>query len=182
MKYYKKIVGKRLYLSPINLDDEENYIKWMNDKPVASNYGQYSLIVASKNDMKWLIEPGNGVQRYAIVHLEGDVLIGSISLHDINLINRTAFIGIFIGEEEHRSKGYGAEAIRLIIEYGFKTMNLNNIMLSVHEDNYAGISCYKKVGFREAGRRREGVFKDGKYVDVLYMDILAREFEGKHNG
>jgi RimJ/RimL family protein N-acetyltransferase len=89
-----------------------------------------------------------------------------------------AFIGIFIGEDEQRSKGYGAEAIRLILGYGFKTMNLNNIMLSVHEDNYAGIACYKKAGFREAGRRREWVFKDGKYIDVIYMDILAREFEG----
>jgi hypothetical protein len=38
MKYYKKIVGKRLYLSPINIDDAENYIKWMNDKDVASNF------------------------------------------------------------------------------------------------------------------------------------------------
>jgi RimJ/RimL family protein N-acetyltransferase len=105
-------------------------------------------------------------------------LIGSISLHDINHVNRTAFIGIFIGEEEQRSKGYSTEAIRLVLEYGFKTMNLNSILLSVHEDNYAGVACYKKVGFREAGRRREGVFKDGKYIDVIYMDILAREFEG----
>jgi RimJ/RimL family protein N-acetyltransferase len=179
MKYYKKIIGKRLYLSPINIEDAESYIKWMNDKAVASDYPQYSLVVSSKNDMKWLFEPGSGVQRYAIVLLDGDVLIGSISLHDINHLNRTAFIGIFIGDEEHRNKGNGTEAIRLILEYGFKTMNLNNIMLSVHEDNYAGIFCYKKVGFREAGRRREWVFKDGKYIDVIYMDMLARELMGK---
>lgn len=178
MKYFKKMIGNRLYLTPINIEDAEKYIKWMNDDAVASNYSQYSLIVTSKSDMKWLFEPGNGVHRYAIVLLDGDELIGSISLHDINHVNRTAFIGIFIGEEEHRGKGYGAEAIRLILEYGFKTMNLNNIMLSVHEDNFAGITCYKKVGFREAGRRREWVFKDGKYMDVIYMDILAREFRG----
>lgn len=178
MKYYKKIIGKRLYLSPANFDDAENYIKWMNDMVVARNYAQYSSVISSKSDMKWFFEPESGVQRYAIVILDGDVLIGSISLHDINHLNRTAFIGIFIGEEENRSKGYGADAIRLILEYGFKTMNLNNIMLSVHADNSAGISCYEKVGFRETGRRREWVFKDGKYVDVIYMDILAREFNG----
>ena len=51
-------------------------------------------------------------------------------------------------------------------------------MLSVHADNHAGISCYKKVGFKEAGRRREWVYKNGKYLDKIYMDILAREFEG----
>lgn len=82
MKYFKKMIGKRLHLSPINIDDAENYIKWMNDEAVASNYGQYSLVVTSKNDMKWLFEPGSGVHRYAIVLLDGDVLIGSISLHD----------------------------------------------------------------------------------------------------
>lgn len=99
MKYYKKMIGKHLYLSPINIDDAENYIKWMNDKAVASNYGQYSLVTTSKSDMKWLFEPGSGVHRYAIVLLDGDEMIGSISLHDINHTNRTAFIGIFIGEE-----------------------------------------------------------------------------------
>jgi len=49
-------------------------------------------------------------------------------------------------------------------------------MLSVHADNYAGISCYKKVGFREAGRRRDWIFKNGKYIDCIYMDILESEF------
>jgi RimJ/RimL family protein N-acetyltransferase len=89
MKYYKKIIGNRVYLSPINSDDSESYIKWMNEKAVASNYGQYSLIVSSVSDMKWLFDPGSGAHRYAIVLLDGDVLIGSISLHDINHFSRT---------------------------------------------------------------------------------------------
>lgn len=176
MKYYKKVIGNRLYFSPINTDDSENFIKWLNDKSVAKNFGQYSCLVSSKADLKWLFEPADGVHRYAIILLDGDVLIGSISLHNINHLNRNAFIGIFICEEE-QGKGYGTEAVRLILDYGFNTMNLNNIMLSVHADNYAGITAYKKAGFRETGRRREWVFKDGKYVDVIYMDILSREFK-----
>lgn len=178
MTSYKKMIGKRLYLAPIDIDDAPFYLKWMNDEAVAKNYGQYTALVSSASDLKWLFEPDRGVHRYGIVPLDGDVLIGSVSLHDIHPLNRTAFMGIFIGEAAYRGRGYGAEAIRLILEYGFKTMNLNNIMLSVHADNAAGISCYKKVGFREASRRREWVFKDGKYVDVMYMDLLAREFEG----
>lgn len=179
MSYYKKMVGDRLYLSPVNGDDAGRYLKWLNDKAVAGEYAQYTNLVATKEDLQWLFEPARGVQRYAIVLLEGDVLIGGISLHDINHLNRTAFFGIFIGEEEFRGRGYGEEAVRLLLGYGFRTMNLNNIMLSVHEDNQAGIACYRKLGFREAGRRREWVFKDGRYVDVIYMDLLAREFEGE---
>ena len=176
MKYYKKCTGKCVYLSHVNENDAETYIKWMNDKAVASNYGQYSWLVSSERDLKWLFEPGEDVHRYAILLLDGDILIGSVSLHDINLVNRNAFIGIFIGEEEYRNKGYGLEAVRLILEYGFKTMNLHNIMLSVHADNAGAIACYMKAGFRETGRRHEWVFKDGRYVDVLYMGILEDEF------
>lgn len=177
MKYYKKMLGKRLYLSPINTDEVDSYLKWMNDEPVAANFGEYNQLVSSKNDLKWIYEPRSDMHRYAMVLLDGDVLIGSISLHNIDHLNRNAFIGIFIGEEEHRGKGYGAEAIRLILNYGFKTMNLHNIMLTVHADNDPGIACYKSVGFQEVGRLREWVFKDGKYIDKLFMSIMENEFE-----
>ncbi|MCL2046023.1 MAG: GNAT family N-acetyltransferase [Oscillospiraceae bacterium] len=138
MKYYKKIVGERMYLSPVSADDADIYIKWMNET-VAQNFGQYPLVVSSKNDLKWLYEPPSDMQCYAIVLFDGDVMIGSISIHNIDHLNRNAFIGIFIGEEELRNKGYGAEAIQLILAYGFKTLNLHNVMLSVHEDNVEGI-------------------------------------------
>ena len=179
MKYYKKIVGKRLYLSPINPEEVDTYLKWMNeDQTLAVNFGQYPLMVSSKNDLNWLYEPPKNMHRYAIVLLENDALIGSISLHNIDHLNRNAYIGIFIGGEENRNNGYGAEAIRLILDYGFNTMNLHSINLTVHVDNYAGILCYKKVGFREVGRLPEVLFIDGKYVDKIYMSILESEFKG----
>ncbi len=179
MHYFRKIVGERLYLSPFDADDVEIYTKWaqwMNDRTVADYYGGYHKLV-SLASAKTTLDELRGY-RFAMVLLDGDLLIGHISLHDIDHINRNAFLGIFIGEEEHRNKGYGAEAIRLVLGYAFKTLNLHNIMLSVHADNDAAINCYKKVGFQEAARRREGIFKDGKYIDKMYMDILAREFEG----
>ena len=178
MCYFRKIIGERLYLSPVcaSDDDAANYTKWMNDKAVAGYFGQYHHVVSSKSDLKWIYEPGSDMQRYAMVLLEGDVLIGSISIHNIDHLNRNAFIGIFIGEEEHRGKGYGAEAIRLLLKYGFDTLNLHNIMLTVTTDNAAGIACYTKLGFREVGRLPEWVFKDGRYVDKIYMGILARDF------
>ena len=179
MRYFRKFVGKYLYLSPVSdhEDDIESYIKWMNNRDAAMNFGQYHCVVSSKNDLKWLYEPPSDMQRYAMVLHGSDVLIGSISIHNIDHLNRNAFIGIFIGEEEHRGKGYGTEAIHLLLEYGFKTLNLHSVMLTVHADNDAGIACYKKVGFRVVGRLPEYLFKDGQYIDKLYMCILDREFD-----
>ncbi len=176
MPYYRKLTGERVYLSPVSTEDAETYVRWMNDETVGLYFGQNINVVASKDDLKWLYEPPNDIQRYGIVLLESDVLIGAISLQNINHINRNAFIGIFIGEIENRCKGYGAEAIRLLLNYGYNTLNLNNIMLSVQADNEVAIACYKKVGFREVGRRSEWIFKNGKYVDNVYMEMLARNF------
>ena len=87
---------------------------------------------------------------------------------------------IFIGEEENRSKGYGTEALKLLLDYGFNYLNLHSIMLCVMSFNERAIACYKKVGFKEAGRLRENYFLNGKYHDVVYMDILENEFEGEY--
>ena len=86
-------------------------------------------------------------------------------------------LGLFIGEAEQRGKGYGTEAIRLILDYGFNILNLHNVMLLVHADNTNGLMCYKKVGFKEVGRRREARIKGGCYIDLIYMDILSTEFK-----
>ncbi len=178
MRYYRKLVGERLYLSPVRADDgdEDKYLQWMNDRAVAENFNEYHRVVASRADLGWIYAPGEGMQRYAIVLLDGDELIGSISIHSIDHRNRNAFIGVFIGDAERRNKGYGAEAIRLLLAYGFRTLNLHNILLSVHADNAAAIACYRKVGFREVGRLPEWIFKDGRYVDKVYMGVLDREF------
>jgi RimJ/RimL family protein N-acetyltransferase len=179
MKYYRKILGERLYLSPINSDEVDAYLKWMNeDKTLTVNFGQYPLMVSSKSDLNWLYEPPKKMHRFAIVLLDNVVLIGSISLHNIYHLNRNAYIAIFIGDEEHRSKGYGTEAIRLILNYGFKTMNLHSINLTEYADNYGGIKCYEKAGFREVGRLPEVFFINRKYVDKIYMSILESEFRG----
>ena len=179
MSYYKKIVGERVYLSPVDPNEVELYLKWMNeDRTLAVNFHQFSQMVSSKNDLRWLYEPPKDMHRFAIVLLENDGLIGSISLHNIDHLNRNAFIGIFIGGEGYRGQGYGAEAIRLILKYGFHTMNLYSINLSVNANNPAGISCYKKVGFREVGRLPEALFVDGRYVDKIFMAVLEDEFDG----
>ena len=177
-KYFEKIPGERLFLSPINPDDCELYAKWFNDPAVMIGLGDYSSVFSLLGQRKYLEEKASNrvEQNYAIVLREGERLIGNISLRDVGQKDGTATLGLFIGEEADRGCGYGAEAIRLILGYGFDTLRLHNIQLKVFADNLNAIACYEKVGFKEFGRRREAKFIRGRYVDVVHMDILDREF------
>ena len=180
MKFYRKITGERLYLSPFSAGDEEIHAKWaewMNNRAVSEYFGGYHLMVTQESAKKTIGEFEG--YRFVIVLKENDELIGHISLHNIDHLNRNAFLGIFIGPDERRGKGYGTEAVRLILGFGFKTLNMHNIMLTVHADAAAAVACYKKAGFTEAGRLREWIYKDGKYVDKLYMGILCRDYAGR---
>ena len=180
MRYFRKMIGERVYLSPMNEDDAETYANWLNDRAVSENLGLYRDNISLASERSHLARMTAEGHNYAIVAIDGDALIGNTSLMEVHGVNRRATLGIFIGEASMRGKGYGAEAIRLLLRYGFDTLNLHNIMLNVNSDNAQAIACYKKAGFAEFGRRRESTYKDGRYVDTLYMEILEGEFRGKY--
>lgn len=177
MKYFKKLVGDRIYLSPRNSEDVEKFTEWMNDFQVTDYTGRSRAIMSLEGEKKYLEENLNPQATFAIVTLEKNKLIGTIGLEKINTINRSAVLGIFIGDKEYLSKGYGTEAIRLILDYGFNYMNLHSIKLELLSCNERALKCYKKCGFVETGRGRECVFLNGKYYDTISMDILASEFK-----
>lgn len=174
MRYFEKIKGDRLYLSPMNPDDVDIYTKWMNDKEVSENIGSYTKLFTLNSEKEWL--ENNKDYNFAIVLKNNHKLIGNISLMDINNINQTAILGIFIGEKENRNKGYGKESIKLLLNYGFNTLNLNNIMLTVYSFNERAIKTYEKIGFKKIGIRRNSIYRDNELYDVIYMDILKDEF------
>ncbi|HJJ12661.1 MAG TPA: GNAT family N-acetyltransferase [Clostridiaceae bacterium] len=93
---------------------------------------------------------------------------------------KNAVLGIFIGDEDFRNNGYGSEVIKLLLEYGFRYLNLHSIKLDLLSCNERAHKCYLKCGFKDAGRTRENVFVNGKYYDKLHMDILENEFEGDY--
>ncbi|MBU5453858.1 GNAT family N-acetyltransferase [Caproiciproducens sp. MSJ-32] len=175
MKYFKKLVGKNVYLSPINVEDAEIYTKWLNDFDVTDGVGNSTMILSVEYERDWIIKNSNQYQ-FAIVRLDNDKLIGNCSIHAINQIRQCAEVGLFIGDEENRNKGYGEEVLNLLLYYGFNYLNLNNIMLRVFSFNERAINCYKKVGFKEMGRRRQSYYLRGNYYDEVYMDILREEY------
>ena len=178
MKYFKKLVGDRIYLSPRSTEDVEKYTQWLNDFEVTDYIGRSEKIMSLEGEKKYLEENSNPEAVFSIVTLDEDKLIGSVGLELINHFNRKATLGIFIGDKDYQSKGYGTEAIRMILDYGFNYLNLHSINLQLMSFNERALKCYKKCGFKENGRTREDAFVNGNYYDTLIMDILEDEFEG----
>ena len=174
MKYFKKLVGKQVYLSPMCVDDAETYVKWLNDFEVTDGVGSSCRVTSLESEKEWLKHNSNQYQ-FAIVRLVDDTLIGNCGIHEVDQLRQCADVGLFIGDEENRNKGYGGEALNLLLDYCFDYLNLNNVLLKVFSFNERAINCYKKVGFKEIGRRRQSYYLKGKFHDEVYMDILRSE-------
>ena len=182
MSHYKKLVGAKCYLSPVSLEDAAKWTQWDNDLEVTIPLGDEAYTPYPAEKTRQIIEDVVRSQGhiFSIVDLETDELIGRCMLFDIDQVNRRAMLGIVIGEKDYWDKGYGQDATRLLLDYGFNLLNLNSIMLGTFSFNARAINCYKRVGFKEIGRRRQArIIGDEKY-DAVLMDILAEEFESEY--
>lgn len=113
---------------------------------------------------------------FAIMSRDGEH-VGNIGLHSIDNVNRRASLGIVIGEKSEWGKGLGSDALRTVLVYAFRELNLHKVSLRVFRNNERAIKSYERCGFSREGIEREQVFKDGKYHDLYVMSILDREFE-----
>lgn len=172
---FKKLIGKKCYLSPIDPEDSEIFTRWLNDQEVTDNLTLASLSVSLKKERE-ILERLAAEHNYSIIDAATDSIIGNCGFMDLDYLNRTAEIGIFIGEKSYWNKGYGSEAISLLIDYGFNKLDLHNIMLKVYAFNERAVRCYEKIGFRRIGRRRESVRRNRSVHHTLYMDILPKDF------
>ena len=176
MKYMKKLVGQKVYLSPFNMEDASLCTEWLNDFNTTDYVGHSSHVYTIDKEKERLEILSREEAFFEIITLNDDKPIGTITLSAIDHVDRIATLGILIGDKNSREKGFGTDAIKLILDYGFSYLNLNSINLTVLEFNQAAIKCYKKCGFKDAGRLRKSRFVNGKYYDQLKMDILAEEF------
>lgn len=178
MPYYRKLVGERCYLSPCSPEDGEKWAGWLNDLEVALPLGDEAYITygleRARRDVADTALGGGHV--FTIVDGATDTAIGRCVLFSVDAVNRSAMLGIFIGEKAYWGQGYGQEALNLLLDFAFNLLNLNSIMLGAFAFNERAIRCYHKVGFREIGRRRQARIIGGHKYDVVLMDILAEEF------
>ena len=176
--YFKKMIGKKCYLSPMDENDAEKFTAWLNDLEITEYLTLYPSIINVQSE-KALLENLSKEHNYSVIDKNTDELIGNCGLSNIDYINQTAEVGIFLGDKNFWAKGYGTEALNLLVDYGFKALNLHTIMLKVYSFNERAIKCYEKIGFKPIGRRRRAILRNKERYDIIYMDMIYEEYYDK---
>ena len=124
-----------------------------------------------------------GIDFLFLIHsLETDQMLGFVSLFGIDWNHGNAWVGIGLGEREYWGKGYGTDAMRVVLCYAFTELNLHRVTLGVFEYNPRAIRSYEKAGFVHEGRVRKELHKDGQRWDALEMGILRQEWRERVKG
>lgn len=166
----------RISLSPIRMADSGILYKWINDKDLVHFNNMYLPIIKESHD-QWFnnILQKNDLYIFGIRTILDDTLIGTCQLHSIDNLNQHAELQIRIGKIEQQSKGFGTEAVNLLIQFGWRELNLRKIYLYVFGDNQKAIKTYEKIGFIEEGILKEHFFIDGKFKDIKIMSIFNKK-------
>jgi RimJ/RimL family protein N-acetyltransferase len=171
--------GDLVALGPLRRESIPQYLRWMNDFATTRTLGVQPRPMTLEQETAWYEQAATNENehKFSIIERSSGRVVGNCGIFDVQLPHRRAEVGILIGEPDARGRGYGTEAMRLLVDYAFTAAGMHSLMLWVYEFNPAARRCYEKVGFREVGRRRESRWFNGRYWDEIAMDILASEFE-----
>ncbi len=144
-----------------------------------------SNLFSSKKIAEWIEkgqekDPPTGYH-FAIRTLADNRLIGFIGLDGDNFPRGEAFVGIGIGEREFWDKGYGTDAMKVILRYAFQEINVRRVVLDTFEYNSRAIRSYEKAGFVHEGRLRKYLWREGQRWDLIFMGILREEWQALNN-
>ena len=174
------IYGKRVRLRHVEREDLNQFVEWLNEPEVRQGLSMY-LPISHAEEEKWfesVLSSSRDEQPLAIEAQTGDgwKLIGDCGFFHLDWRNRSAELGIFIGDKSYWNQGYGTEVMRLLLRIGFTTLNLHRIYLRVYDNNPRAVRVYEKTGFVHEGRQRQAEFQDGHYLDLILMSVLRPEW------
>ena len=187
--------GERTRLRPVERADIQRFVKWFGDPEVREGLAMIAPI-GEQHEERWFDDNSKRPPAHQAWAIDAQTTaggtgfvtataeptwthIGSCGFHDIDWRNRSGEVGIAIGDKTQWNKGFGTDAMRTLVGWGFGELNLNRIALYVYDDNRRAIRCYEKVGFKVDGRLREADFHAGRYRDEIVMSILRSEWPDK---
>lgn len=176
--------SKRIELVPFESKHFEKFVEFRNSEESRNLLMPgipYPATVESVIERSKAKKDPKECGEFAIILNDTGEYIGNISYNNVDWKNRNCEIAIIIGEEKHRNKGYGTEALNLLLDFIFNELNLHRIELKVYDFNERAIKCYEKCGFKKEGLLREVTYKHGKYINEYVMAILKSDFIKQNN-
>lgn len=168
------LVGQKIYLRPHEDADLPVWTSWFNDPEVTATLEQAyypNTVVLQKGRLEALYGNSSIIQ-LAIVDRATDELVGTVSLHSINLFNRNGEVSIVVGNRKYWGKGLGREAVSLIVRHGFEKLDLHKITANMVVSNEGSRKVFEAAGFHLEATVREQVYVQGKFQDVYKMAIF----------
>ena len=176
--------SERIRLRAAEKEDISAFLRWINDVDVTENLMLVSPMSSYEEEQWYESMMKQPASEHALVIEVRDQSpnheyrpIGTCQFHNIDWRNRSAEIGILIGEKTFWDQGYGTETMRLLLDHGFGVLNLHRIWLQVYAKNKRGIRAYEKAGFQFEGKQRQAHYQHGQYYDVHLMSVLKDEWQ-----
>jgi RimJ/RimL family protein N-acetyltransferase len=168
-----------IYLRPAVREDVPAFIRWLSDARTSRTLALIAPLSPPLEE-RWFDETvehqGNDRWHFVICRIADDRPVGAIDFHDVDLRNGSAGLGIVIGQPDDTGQGYGSDALRAMVAFGFGELRLERIWLEVYEYNEGARRVYERVGFVHEGTMRHALYRAGAHHDVLRMAILREEW------
>lgn len=150
-------------------DSDSEYLRQLDDMP-ATRYPASMVKEWQENNLE-------GSSGFIIRTRDENKVIGFVDLSGFEWTARNAWVGIGIGDAEYRGKGFGTEAMKLVLDYAFRAIDLHRVNLSVFGFNKRAVRSYEKCGFKYEGTLREAIYKEDQRWDMIEMGILREDWE-----
>jgi RimJ/RimL family protein N-acetyltransferase len=177
--------GELVTLRALEMSDLDDILRFYNTLEFRQHVGP--PIVRSRKYMEeWLQKVSmwdpwrDGHLYMAIIENTTGKFVGGAALQDVRLPHNRAELSISIYDPEDRGKGYGGDAVLVLLRVGFHILGLNSIYLDTMEDNERAIHLYEKIGFKRVGILRETEYMEGGHKGLMIMDILRDEFMDRY--
>ena len=180
-------IGTTIWLGPIDHENDPKIMsRWTHDPeylsledvkpvyPLSIGQIQKNLEVIEKE-----LDESKNFFYFTIRARENDRLLGFASIRHIEWTHGTGWVHLGIGDRQDWHKGYGTEALDLLLEYAFNELNLYRLGAEIMEYNFGARRLFEKAGFLEEVCRRKALRRDGQCWNVLLCGLLREEWEAK---
>lgn len=166
------LAGTRVMLMQLDETVVDPYFEMLSDpegKRLTGTHAEFTI----KQTIKWLASRPMAEGRYDWAIFAGEDFVGEVVLNEIDRDNLCAGLRIGLRGPAYFGRGYGTEAVRLVVGHAFEALDLHRVELEVYAFNRRAFRVYEKCGFVVEGRRRDALRWDGEWVDAICMAVLS---------